>query len=83
MRTALARTLIALLVALGMTTAATAEQRYALATVRGASGLQAEFYHWRLDTFTGALSRHLSIPRRASNVPSLIPLAYCSPPAMP
>ena len=34
--------------------------RYALMTVRGASGLQADFHHWRLDTFTGKLSRCLA-----------------------
>lgn len=34
--------------------------RYALVTVRGASGLQADFHHWRLDTFTGRLSRCLA-----------------------
>ena len=34
--------------------------RYALVTVRGASGLQADFHHWRLDTFTGKLSRCLA-----------------------
>lgn len=35
-------------------------QRYALLTARGASGLQADFHHWRLDTFTGKLSRCLA-----------------------
>ena len=35
-------------------------ERYALLTVRGASGLQADFHHWRLDTFTGKLSRCLA-----------------------
>lgn len=35
-------------------------QRYALMTARGASGLQADFHHWRLDTFTGKLSRCLA-----------------------
>lgn len=34
--------------------------RYALMTVRGASGLQADFHHWRLDTYTGKLSRCLA-----------------------
>ena len=37
-----------------------AGQRYALATARGASGLQADFHHWRLDTHTGQLSRCLA-----------------------
>ena len=61
MRTgALVRSLIVLLAVVAMTTAATAQQRYALVTVRGASGLQADFYHWRLDTHTGALSRCLA-----------------------
>ena len=57
---ALARAPIAFLVAVLVSTAADAQQRYALETVRGASGLQADFYHWRLDTFTGALSRCLA-----------------------
>ena len=35
-------------------------QRYELLTARGASGLQADFQHWRLDTFTGKLSRCLA-----------------------
>lgn len=39
---------------------ATAEPRFALLTARGASGLQADFHHWRLDTFTGKLSRCLA-----------------------
>lgn len=34
--------------------------RYALMTARGASGLQADFHHWRLDTYTGKLSRCLA-----------------------
>lgn len=34
--------------------------RYALLSARGASGLQADFHHWRLDTFTGKLSRCLA-----------------------
>lgn len=37
-----------------------AQQRYELVTVRGASGLQADFQHWRLDTYTGELSRCLA-----------------------
>lgn len=36
------------------------QQRYTLLTARGASGLQADFQHWRLDTFTGKLSRCLA-----------------------
>lgn len=36
------------------------QPRYALLTARGASGLQADFHHWRLDTFTGRLSRCLA-----------------------
>lgn len=35
-------------------------QRYELLTARGASGLQADYQHWRLDTFTGRLSRCLA-----------------------
>ena len=35
-------------------------QRYELLAARGASGLQADFQHWRLDTFTGKLSRCLA-----------------------
>ena len=39
---------------------AATQPRYALQTARGASGLQADFHHWRLDTFTGKLSRCLA-----------------------
>ena len=39
---------------------ADAPPRYELLTARGASGLQADFQHWRLDTFTGKLSRCLA-----------------------
>ena len=39
---------------------AATHQRYELQAVRGASGLQADFHHWRLDTFTGKLSRCLA-----------------------
>ena len=56
----LARYLTALTLGIASTTAATAQQRHDLVTVRGASGLQADFHHWRLDTFTGALSRCLA-----------------------
>ncbi len=56
-------TVAAALALVGASAAAQGEpetDRYALMTARGASGLQADFHHWRLDTHTGKLSRCLA-----------------------
>ena len=58
-KTAIACALV-LAASAGMALAQEPMQRYELLAARGASGLQAAFQHWRLDTFTGKLSRCLA-----------------------